>query len=125
MQLQVKPEKLYESRVCVSVLLWCSYLELLRMKRDFQIAVFGMGVEFLLPGKPIPTGLWLLNMVSAGDFCACLFHAEIRLGLDSRLAQSLGPGRVLGSRSPLMPSARFSYSKEGVGELESVGLWES
>lgn len=70
-----------------------------------------MEMEFLVPGKPALTGLWLLDSISAGDLCACPILAEAGLGLDSCLAQSLGQGWGLGSGLPQTPSARFSYSK--------------
>jgi len=53
------------------------------MKRNFQIAAFFMEMEFLVRGELAPTGLWLLDGISAGDLCACPSPAEARLGLDS------------------------------------------
>lgn len=125
-QWQVKLEELRESRVCVSVLLRCPYLGLVKIKRNFRIAVFFMEMEFLVPGKPAPTGLWLLDSISAGDLCACPILAEAGQGLDSRLAQSRGQGWGLGSGLPQTPSARFSYSKRMLKNQRarwSLGSW--
>lgn len=81
------------------------------MKRNFQIAVFFMEIEFPVPGNPALTGLWLLDVISAVDLCACPILAEARLGLDSWPAQSPAQGWGLGSGSLQTPSARFYYSK--------------
>lgn len=119
-QWQVKPEELHESRVCVSVLLRCPYLGLVRMKRNFRIAVFFMEMEFLVPGQACP--VWAV--APWFDFCwgsLCLPHScWSRAGLG--LLAGTKPRARLGFRQQVAPNtfSQVFLQQEGVGEPESA-----